>query len=482
MDETNNPEAKDKAQALPPFDTKDGRDSKCTNGRLFCLPYSSSSSSASSRSRSTSPPPPPPSRPTSTPEGEKKKAHLSTSKGKSDKSRSTEIEEAVEKWKRKVGKHTKHSEHNKHGKRSSSKKKHRPHRIKDGTHAKEDENHEEKKAKSKDKISSKKKSRHHRHHHHHHHRKHNPKKMTKHSKSSRSSKRTSSKHRHSRKHHRHHHHHHHRSKSSSCSTSSSSSMTSPSVSLSGSSTSSYSSFSSSPSISSSSSSSYSSPSSSRSLSPIVIRHESRRSRSSRRTLTKPGQSEKDARVLTKEKVLREKKERDLEREILNRQRDRSKSPDACIDGSKELFVGNIDSFVKRSDIEEAFGKYGEVTRIDLRRGFCFVWLKGDARGAKDAFNGTPFGTSKRILRVRWSEKGKDKVFRNNVDPCETLFIANFDPFTTSKEVEDLFSKYGHVVRVSLKRNFGFVQYSDVGEAIDAVRNLDGYRVKKCFFM
>lgn len=476
MDETNNPGVKVKAQAFLPSDIKDDRDTKCSNGRLFCHPHSSSSSSASSRSRSTSPPPPS-SRSTPTPKRGKKKEHLSTSKGKSDKSQSMEIEEAVEKRKKKAGKHTKHSEHNKHGKRSSSKKKHRSHKIKDGTHTKEDENHEKKKAKSKDKVSSKKKSHHHHRHHHHHH-KHNTKKTIKHSKSSRFSKRESNKHRHSRKHHR----HHHRSKSSSYSTSSSSSTTSPSVSSSCSSTSSYSSFSLSPSISSSSSSSsYSSPSSSRSLSPIAIRHESRRSRSSRRTSTKPEQSEKDARVFTKEKVLREKKERDLEREILNRQRDRSKSPDACIDGSKELFVGNIDSFVKRSDIEEAFGKYGEVTRIDLRRGFCFVWLKGDACGAKDAFNGTPFGTSKRILRVRWSEKGKDKVFRNNVDPCETLFIANFDPFTTSKEVEDLFSKYGHVVRVSLKRNFGFVQYSDVSGAISAVRNLDGYRVKMLFF-
>lgn len=78
--------------------------------------------------------------------------------------------------------------------------------------------------------------------------------------------------------------------------------------------------------------------------------------------------------------------------------------------------------------------------------------------------------------MRWAEAGKDKVFNKNVEPSELLFIANFDPFTTSKEVEDLFSKYGHVSRVSLKRNFGFVQFADVKDAIDAVRNLDGSRV------
>lgn len=193
-------------------------------------------------------------------------------------------------------------------------------------------------------------------------------------------------------------------------------------------------------------------------------------------------AEKEKKALMREKILKEGKERELEREILHRQRDRSKSPEPCIDGSKLLFVGNIDSYVKRSDIEEAFGKYGEVTKIDLRRGFCFVWVKGDARGAKEALNNTPFGISKRTLKVRWGESGKEKVFNNNPEPCETLFIANFDPFTTNKDVEDLFSKYGHVVRVSLKRNFGFVSFSDVKEATDAVRNLDGSRVNTFYFI
>lgn len=179
----------------------------------------------------------------------------------------------------------------------------------------------------------------------------------------------------------------------------------------------------------------------------------------------------------REKRLKEERDREKEREILLRQRERSKSPETCIDGSKPLFVGNIDSYVVRKDIEDAFGEYGEVTKIDLRRGFCFVWIKGRAREAKDAFNGKPFGISKRILKVRWAMgKEKERFMDSNPEPCETLFIANFGPFTTSKEVEDLFSKYGHVVRVSLKKNFGFVQFSEVKEAIEATRNLDGIRV------
>ena len=37
-----------------------------------------------------------------------------------------------------------------------------------------------------------------------------------------------------------------------------------------------------------------------------------------------------------------------------------------------LFVGRISPNTRTSDLEDAFGKYGKITRCEVRTGFAFV--------------------------------------------------------------------------------------------------------------
>jgi RNA recognition motif-containing protein len=67
--------------------------------------------------------------------------------------------------------------------------------------------------------------------------------------------------------------------------------------------------------------------------------------------------------------------------------------------------------------------------------------------------------------------------RKNITPSETLFVVNFHEVTTKKEdLELLFEKYGKLVRIDLKRNYAFVQYSTVEEATKAKEATNGGRL------
>ena len=43
-------------------------------------------------------------------------------------------------------------------------------------------------------------------------------------------------------------------------------------------------------------------------------------------------------------------------------------------------------------------------------------------------------------------------------------------------LEDLFGRYGPLVRVSMRRNYAFIEYEDIDDAEDSQSKLDGFRV------
>ncbi|KAF9354379.1 hypothetical protein BGX34_011037 [Mortierella sp. NVP85] len=58
-----------------------------------------------------------------------------------------------------------------------------------------------------------------------------------------------------------------------------------------------------------------------------------------------------------------------------------------------------------------------------------------------------------------------------------LFLGRLAPDTRSRDLEDLFAKYGRVTRLDIKRgtnsDFGFVEYEDPRDADEAVHKLNG---------
>jgi arginine/serine-rich splicing factor 4/5/6 len=62
-------------------------------------------------------------------------------------------------------------------------------------------------------------------------------------------------------------------------------------------------------------------------------------------------------------------------------------------------------------------------------------------------------------------KRKEDERRKKISPSETLFVVNFHEETTKREdLEMLFSPYGELIRIDMKRNYAFVQFRTVDQA------------------
>lgn len=71
-------------------------------------------------------------------------------------------------------------------------------------------------------------------------------------------------------------------------------------------------------------------------------------------------------------------------------------------------------------------------------------------------------------------KRKEDDRRKNIQPNETLFVVNFSEETTKKEdLEMLFSKFGDLVRIDMKRNYAFVQFTSIEDATKAKNATNG---------
>jgi len=71
-------------------------------------------------------------------------------------------------------------------------------------------------------------------------------------------------------------------------------------------------------------------------------------------------------------------------------------------------------------------------------------------------------------------KRKEDIRREQIVPNETLFVVNFHEETTRKEdLEMLFQPYGELVRIDMKRNYAFVQFSTVEQAKAAKEATNG---------
>ncbi|OMO86001.1 hypothetical protein CCACVL1_09876 [Corchorus capsularis] len=166
---------------------------------------------------------------------------------------------------------------------------------------------------------------------------------------------------------------------------------------------------------------------------------------------------------------------------------------------RPIFCGNFEYDARQSDLERLFRKYGKVERVDMKSGFAFIYME-DERDADDAIRAldrTEFGRKGRRLRVEWTKHergirrpggsggggggssgggGGSRRSSTNSRPSKTLFVINFDPYSTrTRDLERHFESYGKIVSVRIRRNFAFVQYDSQD---DATRALEATNMSK----
>lgn len=135
------------------------------------------------------------------------------------------------------------------------------------------------------------------------------------------------------------------------------------------------------------------------------------------------------------------------------------------------------------DVERLFSQYGPVARVDLKRGFAFVFMQQEQHGeaAIRGLDGKALDeTRRRPLKVEWArgdgaiKRREDERRRRATDPSETLFVVNFDPVNTTRQLLDLhFSRFGSIVRLDLQQRFAFIQFEQVSHATAALQALNG---------
>lgn len=154
---------------------------------------------------------------------------------------------------------------------------------------------------------------------------------------------------------------------------------------------------------------------------------------------------------------------------------------------RPIFLGNLEYGATTNEIEDIFLRPAldmppmAVERVDFKRGFCFVFLKdihSDEEKERvekyvDGINGMSFPRVSSDIRAEFARgdgrvKRKEEDRRKEIQPNETLFVVNFSEETTKKEdLEMLFSPFGELIRVDMKRNYAFVQFSKLEDAVKA---------------
>ncbi|XP_057850839.1 serine/arginine-rich splicing factor RS31 isoform X1 [Cryptomeria japonica] len=144
---------------------------------------------------------------------------------------------------------------------------------------------------------------------------------------------------------------------------------------------------------------------------------------------------------------------------------------------RPIFVGNFEYDTRQSELERIFSRYGRVERVDMKSGFAFVYMddERDADAAIRGLDSREFGRQRRRLSVEWArgDRGirhrEGGVRAGNTKPTKTLFVINFDPYTTRvRDLERHFEPYGKLMTVRIRRNFAFVQYETQEEATKAL--------------
>ncbi|KDP27944.1 hypothetical protein JCGZ_19024 [Jatropha curcas] len=174
---------------------------------------------------------------------------------------------------------------------------------------------------------------------------------------------------------------------------------------------------------------------------------------------------------------------------------RGSSPDRLDGGNfAKLFVGSVPRTASEEDIRPLFEQHGNVIEVALikdkrtgqQQGCCFVKYATSEeadRAIRALHNQHTLPGGVGPIQVRYADGERERLGAVEYK----LFVGSLNKQATEKEVEEIFSPYGHVEDVYLMRDemkqsrgCGFVKYSHREMALAAINDLNGiYRMRGC---
>ncbi|KAI3908269.1 hypothetical protein MKX01_027291 [Papaver californicum] len=180
---------------------------------------------------------------------------------------------------------------------------------------------------------------------------------------------------------------------------------------------------------------------------------------------------------------------------------KSERPSAnCGSNFTNLYIKNLDLDVTEELLMEKFSKYGKITHLVIMKddnskskGFGFVNFDSpdEAKKAMEATNGIQIGSKvlyvgraqkkaerEKILHDQFEERRQEQVQKLK---GSNVYVKNIDDSVNDDELRSIFSKCGTVTSVKImldekgiSRGFGFVCFTTLEAAYQAVNSLHGY--------
>jgi len=143
-----------------------------------------------------------------------------------------------------------------------------------------------------------------------------------------------------------------------------------------------------------------------------------------------------------------------------------------------VFIGNVPSDCRESDIESFFRGVGEVRDVVVKKNYAFCEFV-DYYDAKDAVKEKDgeklLGTR---VRVEFAKGEKSSGRRSSRSPDRTcVYVGGIGGDCRERDIESFFSGYGNIKQVNVKKGFAFTVFEDERDAEDAVKALSGRRLK-----
>lgn len=164
-----------------------------------------------------------------------------------------------------------------------------------------------------------------------------------------------------------------------------------------------------------------------------------------------------------------------------------------------LFIGQLVKDVRRRELEDAFGKYGEIVRIDIKNGFGFIEYEHsrDAEEAVRKMDGEDF-LGRRIIveyaRGKKRERDDRREYRrdnnrnNGPERSEyRVVVEGLGRGTSWQDLKDAFRSSGDILFTDVRRDryddyYGIVEFrrrDDIDQAIRKMEGaeINGYKIK-----
>ena len=144
----------------------------------------------------------------------------------------------------------------------------------------------------------------------------------------------------------------------------------------------------------------------------------------------------------------------------------------------KVFIGNVPIDCRESDLEAFFRGIGEIRDVVVKKNYAFCEFVDyyDAKDAVKEKDGEKLLGAR--VRVEFAKGEKNERGRSDRSPDRTcVYVGGISAECRERDIESFFNGFGVIKQVNMKKGFAFTVFEDQRDAEDAVKELNGRRLK-----